>query len=38
MQKIINLIKALFTGRILTNAVNNGLVSFEGCGRDKYGK
>lgn len=38
MQKIIHFIKALFTGRILSNAVTNGLVSFEGCGRDKYGK
>lgn len=38
MKKIIHLIKALWNGRILNDAVNNGLVSFEGCGRNKYGK
>lgn len=38
MKKIIHLIKALWNGRIFDNAVNNGLVSFEGCGRNKYGK
>lgn len=38
MKKIINFIKALWNGRIFDSAVNNGLVSFEGCGRNKYGK
>lgn len=38
MKKIITLFKALWNGTALNNAIENGLVSFEGQGRNKYGK
>ena len=38
MKKIITLFKALWNGTAFNNAIEKGLVSFEGCGRNKYGK
>ena len=38
MRKILTLIKSLFNGNALNECIANGLVSFEGCGRNKYGK
>jgi hypothetical protein len=40
MKKIIDIIVFLFTGKgdYAKEAVDNGLVSYEGQGRDKYGK
>lgn len=38
MKKIINTIKALFSGAALREAINNGAVDLSGQGRDKFGK
>lgn len=40
MKKIIDVIVFLFTGKgeYAKEAIDNGLVSHEGQGRDKYGK
>ena len=38
MKKLFNIIKSLFNDNALQECINNGLVSFEGQGRNKYGK
>jgi hypothetical protein len=38
MKKFILFIKSLFDGSAMREAIEGGAVSFEGQGRDKYGK
>lgn len=38
MKKILNVIKSLFNGTALREAINVGVVDLSGQGRDKYGK
>jgi hypothetical protein len=38
MKKFILFIKSLFDGSATREAIEGGAVSFEGQGRDKYGK
>jgi hypothetical protein len=38
MKKLLNLLKALFNGQALKDAIQGGAVDLSGQGRDKYGK
>lgn len=38
MKKFFAFIKSLFDGSAMREAIDGGAVSFEGQGRDKYGK
>ena len=38
MKKFVLFIKSLFDGSAMREAIENGAVSFEGQGRNKYGK
>jgi hypothetical protein len=38
LKKIFNFIKSLFDGSARREAIEAGVVSYEGQGRDKYGK
>lgn len=38
MKKLLNLLKTLFNGQALKDAIDGGAVNLGGQGRDKYGK
>ena len=38
MRKFLSIIKSLFDGSAMREAIDGGAVSFEGQGRNKYGK